>query len=127
MKRTRTRKRQCEKCPWRADVDPHTIPNGYDVEKHRRLGERTIAKEGELPGRDLHIMACHESMPGREVPCVGWLDNQLNDGNNLGLRLAVHMKLISADYELVGEQRARFEDTLPTENEDAKRRSRRRR
>lgn len=38
---------QCAKCPWRVDVDPHDIPNGYCEVKHRAL-ESTIARPGEL-------------------------------------------------------------------------------
>ena len=34
---------QCKKCPWRVDVDPHDIPNGYSETKHRAL-ETTIAR-----------------------------------------------------------------------------------
>lgn len=32
MKLKRTK--QCQNCPWKVDVDPYEIPNGYDVEKH---------------------------------------------------------------------------------------------
>lgn len=28
---------QCAKCPWRVDVDPHDIPNGYCEQKHAAL------------------------------------------------------------------------------------------
>ncbi len=62
-------------------------------------------------------MACHESHAGREKPCVGWLHQQLGVGNNIGLRLAVFSGRISADYETVGEQHERIEDTLPQERD----------
>ena len=39
---------QCAKCPWRVDVDPHEIPNGYSVDKHAALAS-TIAAPGALP------------------------------------------------------------------------------
>ena len=58
-------------------------------------------------------MACHETPLGWELPCVGWLAYQLGPGNNLALRLAVIQGRVSADVETVGEQRERFEDTLP--------------
>ena len=36
MKNIITRTNQCEKCPWRKDVDPWDIPGGYD---ERREGQ----------------------------------------------------------------------------------------
>ena len=108
-----TPRRQCAKCPWRADVDPYDIPDGYCETKHANLAS-TIAKD---PLRSLNgplrIMACHESTPGNGIPCAGWLMNQLGPGNNIGLRLAVAHGRLDADVELVGEQHERFEDTLP--------------
>lgn len=114
-------RKQCAKCPWRKDVDPHDIPNGYCERRHAAL-EDTIA-EG-LRAGPLRLMACHETKPGRELPCVGWLANQLGPGNNIGLRLAVLRKQIDARFELVGEQHERFEDTLPRRRV-SKRRARR--
>lgn len=110
------RRRQCKKCPWRKDVNPLEIPNGYDVEKHRRLCS-TIAEPGTLLPRGgvMRIFACHESPVGRDRPCVGWLANQLGPGNNIALRLAVVTGKIDGDFELVGEQHDTFEETLPEE------------
>lgn len=106
-------RRQCAKCPWRVDVDPRDIPNGYCETKHRNL-KGSIAEPGSLNGlASLRMMACHETKIGKELPCVGWLANQLGPGNNIGLRLAVATGRIDADFELVGEQHATFEDTLP--------------
>lgn len=111
-------RRQCKKCPWRKDVDPNLIPNGYDVEKHRGLCS-TIAEPGRIVPRQgvLRIMACHESPNGREKPCVGWLSNQLGPGNNIPLRLAVALGKIDADFKLVGEQHETLEETLPREDD----------
>jgi Family of unknown function (DUF6283) len=107
-------RKQCKKCPWRKDVNPRDIPNGYCERKHAALGPATIAEPGALNlGARLGIMACHESPVGREVPCVGWLMHQLGPGNNIALRLAVHSGRIDADVETVGEQHETFEDTLP--------------
>lgn len=101
---------QCKKCPWRTDVDPHDIPNGYSVKKHRGL-RSTIAEPGTLSlSRDLRMMACHET---HKTPCAGWLANQLGPGNNLGLRLAVMSGHIDADIQLVGAQHETLDDTLP--------------
>ena len=100
-------------CPWKVGVNPRDIPNGYDVAKHRALC-RTIAREGELHlTSPLRVMACHESSNGREWPCVGWLHNQLNQGNNIGVRLAVREGRLSGEYELDGPQHEHFWETLP--------------
>jgi len=105
--------KQCKACPWKVTTDPHQIPNGYSREKHAALS-CTIAKPGALAiGGPLRLMACHESPVGRERPCVGWLANQLGEGNNIALRLAVSTGRIKADFELDGEQHATLADTLP--------------
>ncbi len=106
-------RKQCAKCPWRKDVDPNDIPNGYCETKHAALGA-TIAKDplSSINGQ-LHIMACHDTPVGKELPCVGWLVNQLGPGNNLGLRLAARSGRVDANVETVGEQHETFEETLP--------------
>jgi hypothetical protein len=102
---------QCAKCPWRKDVDPHDIPNGYCETKHRNLSS-TIAKPGDLAGAfgTLNVMACHET---EDAHCVGWLMNQLGPGNNIGLRLRMMTCENANKIRLVGEQHETFEDTLP--------------
>lgn len=99
---------QCEKCPWRVEVDPHDIPNGYSEDRHRAL-ECTIARPGDFRSGG-RAMACHES---HDAHCIGWLVNQLGPGNNIGLR----MRMLSCEnvkrIRLRGEQHQRFEDTLP--------------
>lgn len=110
MKLKRTK--QCAKCPWRKDVDPYDIPNGYCPRKHAALSS-TIAAEGDLSflaGGPLHVMACHEM---HDAHCIGWLANQLGPGNNIGLRLAMRNCENIGKLKLVGEQHERFEDTLP--------------
>ncbi len=104
-------RKQCKKCPWKVSADPHEIPNGYSVERHKGLAS-TIAEPGTLHGigGPLRIMACHET---HDTPCVGWLVNQLGPGNNLPLRLAVIYKRIDGDVQTVGPQHACLEDTLP--------------
>lgn len=106
-------RRQCRKCPWKRDVDPNDIPNGYCKKMHASL-KGTIATPGAFPNyRRLRVMACHDSKPGSEFPCVGWLVNQYDRGNNIALRLAVAEGRISMDVEVVGEQHETFEETLP--------------
>lgn len=115
------RTKQCAKCPWRKDVDPHEIPNGYSVEKHQAL-DCTIAKDDGYSTifGDLHLMACHET---HDTHCVGWLMNQLGPGNNIGLRLAMRDCQNIRDVKLIGEQHRHFRETLPpaslAEREDA--------
>jgi hypothetical protein len=81
--------------------------------RHANL-RNTIANET-VPRRTgpLRMMACHETMPGKELPCVGWLAHQLGPGNNLTLRMLAMRDRSLTDFELVGEQHERFEDTLP--------------
>lgn len=104
---------QCAKCPWRVDVDPHDIPNGYCVDKHRALAD-TIADPGSplagLSGGPVRVFACHET---HDAHCVGWLANQLGPGNNIALRLQMMSCENGARIRLVGEQHATFADTLP--------------
>lgn len=106
------RTRQCNKCPWRVDVNPHDIPNGYCETKHRHL-ESTIAKPGDLSfigGGELHVMACHET---DDAHCVGWLMNQLGHGNNIAMRFRMISCGNSNQLKVVGEQHEHFDDTLP--------------
>jgi len=59
------------------------------------------------------MMACHNSKPGEEFACVGWLSHQLGPGNNIGLRLWAREGLKGKRIILHGEQHETFEDTLP--------------
>lgn len=106
------RTKQCAKCPWRVDVDPFDIPNGYDPEKHRGL-ESTIAQENDLGFLcgNRSAMACHET---HDAHCIGWLVNQVGRGNNIGLRIQMISCENARQIQTVGEQHERFKDTLPT-------------
>jgi hypothetical protein len=106
---------QCKECPWRKGANPRNIPGEYCEKKHEGL-ERTIAKPGDI--RDittggLRMMACHETVVGKELPCVGWLVHQIGIGQNLGLRLAALNGQVDMNVRTVGPQHERFEDTLP--------------
>jgi len=116
MKKKLAREKQCAKCPWKVKTDPHTIPDGYEVEKHRAL-KRTIAQPGSF--RSSVAMACHESNPGEEMHCIGWLANQMGPGNNIGLRIRM-LEYDLSGVELDGEQHERFEDTLPKKEKTCK-------
>jgi hypothetical protein len=108
---------QCAKCPWKKSVDPNDIPGGYSADKHAALKD-TIASPGSAAGLfgAMKVMACHETPPGEERHCVGWLANQLGPGNNIALRLRVTTGEIDTNFRLVGPQHERFEDTLPRQN-----------
>lgn len=112
--------KQCKSCPWRVDCDPeHDIPDGYSVELHEGL-RNTIQSgiESLRPGR---AMACHYSKPGEEIPCAGWIHNQLGPGNNLAVRLAVMTGKLPVP-EVEGEQHETFDDTLPRKSKRSTRR-----
>lgn len=103
-------RRQCEKCPWKVSTNPHDIPNGYDPAKHRAL-ESTIAQPASFSGnRELRIMVCHDT---DDLPCVGWLNQQLGPGNNLWLRIQCIQGTIDNNVETVGLQHKDLESTLP--------------
>lgn len=111
--------KQCASCPWRVSCVPERdIPNGYSVEKHAAL-KGTIAYPGALRLGAMRVMACHYSPVGAERACAGWLSNQLDEGNNIGARLAVMSGRLPAP-EVEGEQHARFEDTLPKTRRSSK-------
>jgi hypothetical protein len=105
------RTRQCAKCPWRKDVDPRDIPDGYSEAKHRDLAT-TIAVPGDISGigGPLATMACHET---HDAHCVGWLVQQSGPGNNIPLRLALSSCANAGKIRLAGTQHETFEETLP--------------
>ncbi|MBX3203213.1 MAG: hypothetical protein KF894_34130 [Labilithrix sp.] len=105
-------RKQCAKCPWKKSTDPRDIPNGYCEAKHRDL-DRTIAQPGHVRLSGIHMMACHETAVGKELPCVGWLVQQLGPGNNIGLRFAVMQGRVDANVRTVGPQHQHLEDTFP--------------
>lgn len=102
---------QCGKCPWRVDVDPHDIPNGYSEDLHRGLAD-TIAHPGSLRSSG-RVFACHEHDSEEGVHCVGWLVHQIGVGNNIGLRLRMISCENAGAIRVHGEQHETFEDTLP--------------
>jgi hypothetical protein len=105
--------KQCKACPWKKSVIPNKdIPNNYCATKHANL-KNTIARPGDITSINvaLRVMACHESEVGEESPCVGWLYNQLGNGNNIALRMQA-LDGRYADLKINGEQHETFEDTL---------------
>lgn len=105
-------RKQCKKCPWKVGTNPDEIPHGYSRTLHAGL-KGTVANPGEVSAKPLRVMACHKTPIGKELPCVGWIHNQMGVGNNIGLRVKVAIGEINGDVEIVGEQHQTFEDTLP--------------
>lgn len=104
---------QCKTCPWRKGASVSRIPR-YDRAKHDALAD-TIAKPGDLAPLargGVRMMSCHYSTEAREIPCAGWVENQLGPGNNLALRLYARRHPEIANVRTVGPQRERFEDTF---------------
>lgn len=109
------RTKQCAKCPWRKNVNPHDIPNGYCETKHRAL-ESTIARPGiaaivdAITSPEIRIMACHET---HDSHCIGWLVNQIGPGKNIALRIQMAGCENVKQIRTIGAQHERFEETLP--------------
>ena len=97
---------QCAKCPWKVSANPHDIPNGYSVEKHKKLSSTISAALDSLSNNK--AMACHET---HEEHCVGWMHNQLGVGNNIGLRIRARDYDLS-EMKIYGKQHANFKDTI---------------
>ena len=105
--------KQCTKCPWRVDTNPLDIPNDYSEEKHRGLIS-TIADPTKplesASSKQLTAMACHETTNNY---CLGWINHQCNEGNNIRLRMLMYTCTNANQIELVGDQQSNFESTLP--------------
>ncbi len=104
---------QCAKCPWKKSTNPLDIPDGYSVEKHQHL-KCTIATDPvQSIFKPTSVMACHHSDGDDEMYCIGWLNNQLGAGSNIGLRIKFMSCTNSKDIKTKGKQHLKFEDTLP--------------
>lgn len=103
--------KQCRSCPWRVGCVPdRDIPN-YSRELHERLNRTVISGIASLTAPVNRIMACHYSESGAEIPCAGWLANQIGDGNNIAMRLAILVGKMPVP-ETDGPQHEHFEETL---------------
>lgn len=119
--------KQCKACPWKKSTSPEKdIPGGYSEEQHEALS-CTIARPGDMSGvgRAMHVMACHETTPGKERHCVGWTLHQLGPGNNLALRMRAmsdpSFREAVGKMTLDGPQHERLEDTMPKKRRRARR------
>lgn len=112
---TTKEQKQCKACPWKTSTVPERdIPDGYCKVKHENLRSTIADPTSNGFNPVIRAMACHEFPVGKERVCVGWLGNQLGPGNNIALRMLA-LKGGVPKFKLVGEQHARFEDTLPRE------------
>lgn len=105
--------KQCAKCPWKVSTNPHDIPDGYCEIKHANLKDTISQNPLDFLRGNQKAMACHHSDGNDQMYCVGWLNNQLGVGNNIGLRMRMSNCENISELKLVGEQHERFEDTLP--------------
>jgi hypothetical protein len=113
MKLSRTT--QCSKCPWKVSTNPFDIPDGYCPIKHENL-KNTIADQDimkQLVQPATNAMACHHSTGNDGMYCIGWLHNQLGEGNNIALRIKMRSCENIRDLKVIGEQHRSFDETLP--------------
>ncbi len=104
---------QCAKCPWKVSTNPFEIPDGYCPVKHQELSKTINPGIENYNPDELKIMACHHSDGTDEMYCVGWVYNQMRDGNNIGLRLKMFNCTNYKELKVKGQQHKTFEDTLP--------------
>jgi hypothetical protein len=73
-------KRPCRACPWKRTTNDADIPR-FQVELARNL--RSSCEQGFQP-----MFACHESEPGNEIVCAGYMASD-DCMNNFYVRLAL--------------------------------------
>lgn len=104
---------QCAKCPWKKSTNPFDIPDGYDEMLHKNLSCTIAKEENEFNPNLIRAMACHKSSIKEPYFCIGWLSNQLGQGNNIPLRIHMRNYTNLSQLRVVGEQHSNFQDTLP--------------
>jgi len=107
------KRQQCKTCPWIKSNGVSDIPN-YDLELHKSLIETIAERDGNISkiGKPVAIMVCHYSSGENQIPCVGWLNNQLGDGNNVQLRIYFGVNFPGDSIETIGEQKENFQQTF---------------
>lgn len=107
-----TRTKQCAGCPWRKAIDPNTIPCGFQPETWAKVAAAQ-PPPGQVPTTSTRVnMQCHDSPDHKPQHCIGWLENQLTVGNNVGVRLAMMGCQNITDIQTEGEQRQSFTEIL---------------
>uniref|UniRef100_UPI00403F8A4E DUF6283 family protein n=1 Tax=Paraburkholderia sp. 22B1P TaxID=3080498 RepID=UPI00403F8A4E len=59
-------------CPWRRSAVAEEIPN-FDLELAEKLADTCPDHRGTGPDYGTGVFACHQSWPGEEFACAGWL------------------------------------------------------
>lgn len=62
----------CPSCPWRVDQDASAIPH-FSLALAERLAATCPDERGMGPDFGDPQFACHQSRPGAEFVCAGWL------------------------------------------------------
>jgi len=62
----------CASCPWRVDATARDIPN-FDLALAESLVHTCPDEKGMGPDFFAKVFACHQSKPGDEFACAGWL------------------------------------------------------
>lgn len=64
-------RKPCAACPWRVDAHAQDIPN-FKLELAEDLAASSPRERGNPEFGDPQF-ACHQSRPGEEIACAGWL------------------------------------------------------
>ncbi|WP_063802281.1 DUF6283 family protein [Burkholderia ubonensis] len=62
----------CPSCPWRKDSTARDIPN-FSMELAEDLAKCSPNERNIGPELGAKMFACHQSKPGEEFACAGWL------------------------------------------------------
>lgn len=62
----------CKSCPWRCDQKAADIP-GFDLALAEQLSDTCPDERNTGPAWGAALFACHQSKPGNELICRGWL------------------------------------------------------
>ncbi|MDN7726514.1 DUF6283 family protein [Burkholderia gladioli] len=62
----------CASCPWRRDARAADIPT-FDLALAEHLSATCPDSRDMGPDLDASVFACHQSKPGEEFACAGWL------------------------------------------------------
>jgi hypothetical protein len=68
----KTSGKPCASCPWRRAATAEDIPN-FDLDLAEKLADTCPDHRGMGPDFGASMFACHQSRPGEEFACAGWL------------------------------------------------------
>ncbi|MFC5511131.1 DUF6283 family protein [Massilia jejuensis] len=100
----------CPSCPWRVSTAATDIPH-FDIELAEDLAECCPDEDGHGPDLDASMFACHQSRPGGEFACAGWL--AVVGHKHPLVRLAVRDKRLPATALLPGRDWPPLHATYP--------------